>query len=85
MIAIEKGEAARARIEAEKLGESHDADVQIEALVVQAAALDALGQRDEALGRLDRIDAATLADLARLGQPRVRPLAEAALERAAKG
>jgi hypothetical protein len=51
--------------------------------VVQAAALDALGKRGEALGRLDRIDPATLADLARLGQPRVRPLAQAALDRSA--
>ncbi len=83
MIAIEKGEAERALADAERIGEGHDADVQIEALVVQAAALDALGKRGEALGRLDRIDPATLADLARLGQPRVRPLAQAALDRSA--
>jgi hypothetical protein len=84
MIALEKGEAERALSEAEKLGEGADPEVQIEAIVVQAAALDALGKRDEAIARLDRIDGTTLDDLARLGQPRIRPLAKEAAERARK-
>lgn len=82
MIALERGEAERALSEAEKIGEGAEPDIQIEALVVQASALDALGRRDEALTRLDRIDASTLDDLARLGQPRVRPLAKDAAARA---
>lgn len=85
MVALEKGEAERALAEAEKLGDGAEPEIQIEAIVVQATALATLDRKEEALKRLDRIDVATLDDLARLGQPRVRPLAKEAADRARKG
>lgn len=82
MIEIEKGNAEAALEGAKKYEGTSDADVAIESLVVQAAAHDALGRHDEALALLDRIEKTTLESLALLGQPRVRPLAKAALEKA---
>jgi hypothetical protein len=82
MVEIEKGNAQLALDGAKKLEGTSDPDVVIESVVVQAAAQDALGDREAALVLLDRIDKETLASLALLGQPRVRPLATLALERA---
>ena len=82
MVAIEKGEAQAALEGAAKLETAEDPDVILESVVVQAAAKDALGDRDGALALLDRIDEDTLRSLSVLGQPRIRPLASAALERA---
>ena len=80
MVAIEKGDAARALREAPAAArKAGDEEVELEARVVEAAALDALGRRAEALSKLDGVDAPTLAGLARLGAPRVRPLALEAL------
>lgn len=82
MVEIEKGNAQLALEGAKKLEGTSDPDVVIESVVVQAAAQDALGDREAALALLDRIDEDTLRSLALLGQPRVRPLATLALERA---
>lgn len=76
MVAIEKGDAERALREAPGIGKrAGDEEIELEARVVEAAALDALGRHPEALDKLRSIDAPTLAGLARLGAPRVRPLA----------
>jgi hypothetical protein len=81
MIAIEKGDAEGALAGAKKYEGTSDPDVAIESVVVQAAAEDALGRRDAAIALLDRIERSTLESLALLGQPRIRPLAKAALEK----
>lgn len=81
MVAIEKGDAQSALDGAAKLETAEDPDVVLESVVVQAAAKDALGDRPAALALLDRIERDTLKSLAVLGQPRIRPLAEAALAR----
>lgn len=81
MVAIEKGEAQRALDEAAGIAKAHPQDPTLadDARVVEAAALDALGKRDEAIAKLRPLGKETLTALARLGQPRVRPLAKDAL------
>lgn len=55
-----------------------DEELVLEARVVRAAALDVLGQRDEAVAVLRSLGDDVVEMLASLGQPRVRDLAEAA-------
>lgn len=77
MIAIERGDAARAleiATEVEKRM-ADDSSIVAEARVARAAALDAAGERDAALEAMRTLDAATLDSLAELGPERVRPLA----------
>ncbi|MEY4508531.1 MAG: hypothetical protein RLZZ450_653 [Pseudomonadota bacterium] len=57
-----------------------DESVVLEARVVRAAALDALGRREEALVTLAALGRESLVPLADLGQPRVRALAQTVLE-----
>ena len=57
-----------------------DESVVLEARVVRAAALDALGRREEALVALAALGRESLEPLAELGQPRVRALARTVLE-----
>lgn len=57
-----------------------DDSVVLEARVVRAAALDALGRREEALVTLAALGRDSLEPLADLGQPRVRALARTVLE-----
>ncbi len=81
MVAIEKGDAQRALDEADGIATGYPADPTLvdDARVVEAAALDALGRRDEAIAKIKVLPKDTLAALARMGQPRVRPLAKDAL------
>ncbi len=60
--------------------EGVDPTVVMEARIVRAAALDALGRREEALVALLALDRATLSPLSELGHPRVRALAQSVLE-----
>jgi hypothetical protein len=60
--------------------EGVDESVVLEARVVRAAALDALGRREEALVTLAALGRDSLVPLADLGQPRVRTLATVVLE-----
>jgi tetratricopeptide (TPR) repeat protein len=82
MVRIEKGEAAAAmqgldsvlaKVPDDETGLADDV------LVVRAACMGALGRRDDALTELKKLDAPVLANLARLGAPRVRALAKAAM------
>ncbi len=57
-----------------------DESVVLEARVVRAAALDALGRKEEALVALAALGRESLAPLADLGQPRVKALAQTVLE-----
>lgn len=57
-----------------------DDSVVLEARVVRAAALDALGRKEEALVALAALGRDSLAPLADLGQPRVKALARTVLE-----
>jgi tetratricopeptide (TPR) repeat protein len=57
-----------------------DESVVLEARVVRAAALDALGRKEEALVALAALGRESLAPLADLGQPRVKALAKVVLE-----
>ncbi len=57
-----------------------DASVVTEARVVRAAALDALGRREEALVMLAALGRDALAPLSELGHPRVRSLAQTVLD-----
>jgi hypothetical protein len=57
-----------------------DESVVLEARVVRAAALDALGRKEEALVTLAALGRESLEPLADLGQPRVRALARTVLE-----
>jgi tetratricopeptide (TPR) repeat protein len=57
-----------------------DESVVLEARVVRAAALDALGRKEEALVTLAALGRESLTPLADLGQPRVRALARMVLE-----
>ncbi|MET0341997.1 MAG: hypothetical protein ABW252_13410 [Polyangiales bacterium] len=79
---LELGEAEAALAEARAVEVARDADesVVLEARVVRAAALDALGRREEALVTLAALGRDSLLPLAELGQPRVRALARLALE-----
>lgn len=78
MVAIEKGQAQRALDEAGGIAKAHPQDptLEIDARVVEAAALEALGRHDEAIAKMKALPKDTLEALARLGQPRVRPLAK---------
>jgi hypothetical protein len=79
---IEQGEHALGAREAEQLALSDQVheSVAAEARVVWAAALDAAGQREDAMVVLMALGRDNLAPLAELGQPRARMLARAALE-----
>lgn len=83
MVAIEKGEPQRALDGADAIAKGCPSDPTLadDARVVEAAALDALGRRDEAIAKLNSLGKDTLGALARMGQPRVRPLAKDALSR----
>ena len=79
---LELGQAQRALTFAGEL-ENQDGveeSVVLEARVVRAAALDALGRREEALVALAALGRESLLPLADLGQPRVRALAQVVLE-----
>lgn len=78
---LELGEAQAALTHAGELEGARDVDesVVLEARVVRAAALDALGRREEALVTLAALGRDSLLPLADLGQPRVRMLARLAL------
>lgn len=82
MVKIEKGEAEAAmegldsilaKVPGDETGLADDV------LVVRAACLEALGKKDEAIAELRKLEPPVLANLARLGAPRVRALAKAAL------
>lgn len=79
---IELGEVAAGLSYADEIikREGVDPSVVIEARIVRAAALDALGKREEALVALLALDRSTLAPLSELGHPRVRALAQSVLE-----
>ncbi len=81
-VQLERGAPAAAlpRAEAMALREDADEGVQTEARVVRAAALDALGRREEALVVLAALGRESLEPLTKLGQPRVRALAQRILE-----
>ncbi len=78
MVAIERGEPEKALDGAELVAKKVPKDDSIaeEARVVEAAALDALGKRDEAVAKMRALSKETIAALARLGPPRIRPLAK---------
>jgi hypothetical protein len=77
MIRIERGDAAKALETADEVEKRFEADpgLRAEARVVRAAALDAKGHREDAIGVMKTLDAATLSSLEMLGPPRVKPLA----------
>lgn len=77
---LELGEASAALETATRVRRAAggDEELMVEARVVRAAALDALGQRDEAVQVVRSLGAETIAMLEKLGQPRVRALAQAA-------
>jgi hypothetical protein len=79
---LELGDPARALSFASELEGTRGIDdsVALEARVVRAAALDALGRREEALVALAALGRDSLVPLADLGQPRVRTLAKVVLE-----
>lgn len=79
---LELGEAHAALSTAVALEKSGDVDesVALEARVVRAAALDALGRKEEALVTLAALGRESLMPLAELGQPRVRALARQVLD-----
>jgi hypothetical protein len=72
--------AALAHVAALEASDDLDESVSLEARVVRAAALDALGRREEALITLAALGRESLTPLAELGQPRVRALAQQVLE-----
>jgi hypothetical protein len=79
---VEQGEARSSLQQAELMARSEELDesVRTEARVVRAAALDALGRREDALVVLAALGRESLTPLSRLGQPRVRALARQILE-----
>jgi hypothetical protein len=79
---IELGDIADglASADAMLMREGVEPSVVIEARIVRAAALDALGKREEALVALLALDRSTLAPLSELGHPRVRALAQSVLD-----
>lgn len=81
MVAIEKGDPQRALDEADGIAKACPADPTLvdDARVVEAAALDALGRRDEAVAKLEALPKDMVLALARMGQPRIRPLAKDAI------
>ena len=83
MLRLEKGEAEAAmdgldsilaKVPGDETGLADDV------LVVRAACLDALGKHEDARAELRKLEPPVLANLARLGAPRVRSLAKAASE-----
>lgn len=79
MIAVERGDAAKGLAVAEEVeARLDDPSVKAEARVLKATALDARGDREDAIATLRTLDDATLLSLELLGFPRVRPLAAAA-------
>jgi hypothetical protein len=81
MVSIEKGEPQRALDEAEAIAKKvpEDPSLMEEARVIEAAALDAMGKRDEAVAKIKALPEETQKALAKLGQPRARKLAKEAL------
>lgn len=79
---VEQGEAVQALERAEAITQREDVDdsVLTEARVVRAAALDALARREEALVVLAALGRDSLEPLCKLGQPRVRRLAQTILD-----
>ncbi len=79
---LELGEAARALEAAVRLRRAAGADeaLALEARIVRAAALDALGDRDEAIEALVALGPEVVDALTSLGGPRLRGLAEEAQE-----
>lgn len=79
---LELGEARQTLTFAGQLetAQGIEESVVLEARVVRAAALDALGRREEALVTLAALGRESLVPLADLGQPRVRRLARTVLE-----
>lgn len=75
VLAIERGDAERALAIAERERKAQDDELQIEAKVVRALAVDALGDHEDALKILRGLGDDMLAVLALLGLPRVRRLA----------
>lgn len=82
LIAVERGEAEHALELAESLriDAGSDGDLRLEARVLKAAALDALGERDDALAVMRALGEEMLGVLLVLGLPRVRRLADEALD-----
>jgi len=81
MIAIERGRPEEALSIAESVAAKlDDPSIRAETQVLRAAALDAKGERDEAVRALRTLDDATLASLETLGFARIRPVAAAARE-----
>jgi tetratricopeptide (TPR) repeat protein len=82
LAAIERGEAERALELAEELRveAGSDADLRLEARVLKAAALDALGEREDALSVMKALGEEMLGVLLVLGLPRVKRLADEALD-----
>jgi hypothetical protein len=82
---IELGEVDKGLAHADAVARTPGVDpsVVIEARVVRAAALDAMGKREEALVVLAALGRDSLAPLAELGHPRVRALARTVLDGAA--
>ncbi len=81
LVAVEKGEGEKALALADecRVAAGDDPDLRVEARVLKALALDALGERDDALKVMRAIGREMLEVLLVLGLPRVRLLAEAAL------
>jgi hypothetical protein len=79
---IELGQVQKGLAHADMVAASPGVDPTVitEARVVRAAALDALGKREEALVVLAALGRESLAPLADLGHPRVRALARVALD-----
>lgn len=79
---VELGQAEDAMATATRVRKAagDDADLATEARLVRAAALDALGRRDEAVGILRTLDDDVVESLAQWGNPRVRSLASASRE-----
>ena len=85
MIAVERGDAARGIAIADEVeARLDDASIKAESRVLKAAALDARGDRAEAIATLRTLDDATLLSLELLGFPRVRKLAAEARAGAAE-
>ena len=79
---IENGDPRPGLLRAEAMTQREHVDdsVRTEARVVRAAALDALGRREEALVVLAALGRESLQPLSQLGQPRIRALASQILE-----
>ena len=79
---IENGDPRPGLVRAEAMTQREHVDESVltEARVVRAAALDALGRREEALVVLAALGRESLQPLSQLGQPRVRALASQILE-----